>query len=201
MIDNMHTFDRLNDKEKIEELVIASKQNDKYAFVQLCDIFSFLISSIAKSYVISCNDFDDLLQVGRIALYRAVCRYDDTKKASFSTFASVCIRNALTSFMRSYQSKNKLPAELISLDDDTSAEVLAFDDVTPENVLIETEFFQNLENIIDTRLSKYEKIVLRYKLSGMSTSEISEKMGKEKKLVENSLFRARRKLKIFLSEN
>ena len=103
--------------------------------------------------------------------------------------------------MRSYQSKNKLPAELISLDDDTSAEVLAFDDVTPENVLIETEFFQNLENIIDTRLSKYEKIVLRYKLSGMSTSEISEKMGKDKKFVENSLFRARRKLKIFLSDN
>lgn len=200
MIDNTHAFDKIIDKEKIEKLVIASKQNDKYAFVQLCDIFSSLISSIAKSYVISNNDFDDLFQEGRIALYRAVCRYDGDK-ASFSTFACVCIRNALTSFVRSYQSKNKLPAELISLDDDTSTEVLAFDDVTPENILIETEFFQKLENIIDTRLSKYEKVVLRYKLSGMSTAEISEKIGKEKKFVENSLFRARKKLKIFLSEN
>lgn len=200
MIDKQSTLNNINDKEKIEKLVIASKQNDRYAFIQLCDVYSSLISSVAKSFSVSTNDYEDLFQEGRIALYRAVCKYDSSK-ASFTTFAAVCIKNALTSFVRTYHSKSKLPADSISLDDSNSGELVAFDDITPEDILIETEFFLKLEKIIEAELSDFEQTVFRYKLIGMSAAEISAKIGKDKKDVENSLFRARKKLKFFLSEN
>ena len=85
--------------EKILQLVTAVKNNDTPSFVELLGLFSKSISSIAFTYHLPESEFDDLCQEGRMALYRAAISYDDSKNAVFSTYATVCITNAMLNFV------------------------------------------------------------------------------------------------------
>lgn len=194
---NYSVSDKKNDKNRIEGLASSAKSNDKYAFVELTGIFSPFITSLAHSFNISDSEFDDLCQEGRIALYKAVCSYDESK-SSFTTFARVCIKNAMTSFIRSYSTENKASAGSISLDDAESELIAAVSDLTPEENLIASEFIKELEKAINEILSESERQVIKYKLSGIGATEISVIVGKDTKSVENTLFRARKKLKEYL---
>lgn len=194
---NYSVSERKNDKNKIEALAASAKGEDKYAFVELTGIFSPFISSLAKSFNISESEYDDLCQEGRIALYKAVCSYD-SDKSSFTTFARVCIKNAMTSFIRTYSAENKITVGNISLNDADTENIPSVKESTPEETLIATEFINDMDNAIKNILSDSEQQVIRYKLSGIGTTEISVLIGKDTKSVENTLFRARKKLRDFL---
>ena len=191
---NYSVSDKKNDKNRIEALAASAKSKDKYAFVELTGIFSPFIISLARSFNISESEFEDLCQEGRIALYKAVCNYNEDK-SSFTTFARVCIKNAMTSFIRTYSVENKALIGNISLDDAEAENITPILDSTPEETLIATEFINELENAINTILSESERLVIKYKLSGIGSTEISVIVGKDTKSVENTLFRARKKLK------
>lgn len=183
-------------KNKIEALVLSAENNDKYAFVELVGIFSPYITYLANSFNVS-SEFDDICQEGRIALYQAVRSYDSSK-SSFTTFARICIKNAMTSFIRTYSNETKKALWNISLDD-VDTDVLASDSVqTPEETFMAAEFVKDLENAVNTVLSEAERQVIRCRLSGIGAAETSVIVGKDIKYVENSLFRARKKLKKYL---
>ncbi len=192
--------DKRNDKDKIEELAARAKGSDKFAFVELTGIFFPFISAQAKTYNLPDSELDDLCQEGRIALHRAVCKYD-TDKLSFITYAKTCIKNAMTSFVRTYCADNKINIGSVSLDD-TENDYSSFtsDDMTPEDTIIAKEFICELETAMDTILSESERTVLKYKLSGIGVAEISVIAGKDTKSVENTLFRARKKLREHLTK-
>lgn len=194
---NYSVSDKRNDKNRIEALAASAKSNDKYAFVELTGIFSPYISTLAHSFGISESEFDDLCQEGRIALYRAVNKYNEDK-SSFTTFARVCIKNAMTSFVRSYSLENRISAGSISLDDADTENIASVIEATPEENLIAAEFIKEVESAINTILSESEQQVIRYKLSGIGATEISVLVGKDTKSVENTLFRARKKLRDYL---
>ena len=199
MDDNYSISDKKNDKNRIEALAAAAKSNDRYAFVELTGIFSPFIIALARSFNISESEFEDLCQEGRIALYKAVCCYNEDK-SSFTTFARVCIKNAMTSFIRSYSAESKNSVGNISLDDVDAEYITTLAKSTPEDTLIATEFINELENAINTILSESERLVIKYKLSGIGSPEISVIVGKDIKSVENTLFRARKKLKDYLGK-
>lgn len=198
MNESYSVSEKRNDKNRIDALVASAKNNDKFAFVELTGVFSPFITSLARSFNISHSEYDDLCQEGRIALYKAVCSFD-YKKASFITYARVCIKNAMTSFIRTYSAENKISVGSISLDDAESEIVSLITEITPEDALIAREFITDLESAIDNILSEVEKTVIRYKLSGIGATEISIIVGKDTKSVENTLFRARKKLRDYLS--
>ena len=183
-------------KELAEALAKAAATKDKFAFVELAGIFSPYISTLARSFQLPESEYDDLCQVGRIALFRAVGSYDE-QRSSFTPYAKVCIKNAMTSLMRSYKAGNKLAYDGISLDDPETAEVSPVSDTSdsPENILIAGEFLQELEKIMKEELSDSERQILNYKLSGIGIAEISVLTGRKTKSVENTLFRARKKLR------
>ena len=185
----------------VEVLAEAAAQSDKFAFVELLGIFSPYISTLARSFGLPESEYDDLCQVGRIALYRAVCGYDSTRPR-FTPYAKVCIKNAMTSLMRSYRVGSKLADDGVSLDDPETVGVSPIADGAemPENVLIAEEFLHEVESIMQEELSETERRVLRYKLSGIGIPEISVLTGKKTKSVENTLFRARKKLRARLNE-
>lgn len=187
-------------KDLVESLAKAADK-DKFAFVELTGIFSPYISALARSFRLPESEYDDLCQVGRIALYRAVCSYDE-QRSSFTPYAKVCIKNAMTSLMRSYTAGSRLADDGVSLDDLESVGVSPVSDSSgmPENVLIAEEFLHELEKIMKEELSETERQVLRYKLSGIGIAEISVLTGKKVKSVENTLFRARKKLRTRLND-
>lgn len=192
--------EKRNDKDKIEELALRAKESDKFAFVELAGIFFPFIRAQAKTYNLPDSELDDLCQEGRIALHRAVCKYD-SDKLSFITYAKTCIKNAMTSFVRAYCAENKINVGSVSLDDsDNDYSSFTSDDMTPEDTIIAKEFISELETAMATILSESERTVLKYKLSGIGVAEISVIAGKDTKSVENTLFRARKKLKEYLTK-
>jgi RNA polymerase sigma factor (sigma-70 family) len=54
-------------------------------------------------------NYDDLMQEGRIALLRAIDRFDSNRKVKFITYASFCIKMALKMYYREKYDLIKIP--------------------------------------------------------------------------------------------
>ena len=179
------------------ELVRAAKNNDALAFVRLLGIYSKLITSMAHKFAIPPSEFDDLCQEGRLALYRAVMSYNGDI-AGFSTYAGVCIRNSMISWAKK-ASRN-------------AVESLRENDIPKANIGGEAagEYIQGahcardiLDDVLGSDaagLSDYERKALGLKIAGTGTKEISKLLGKSEKSVENTLFRARSKIKRYINK-
>lgn len=194
MKDEQMLFDNKNEKNKVETLAVLAKNDDKLAFIELLGIFTPFISSHARSFGLPESEYDDLCQVGRIALYKALYSFDN-ERSSFTTFARTCIKNAMVSLVREYCAKNKLTISGVSLDELGDEFQASSDDESPESTVIAGEFIDELEDIMKSSLSASEKEIFGYKLSGIGIAEISVLTGKSTKSIENTLFRARRKLR------
>ena len=121
-----------------------------------------------------------------MALYRAAMSYDE-KSARFSTYAVTCMTNAMITFAKKYAAHNMGKAY----------------DVFPEEcegeavhgVVTESELDELLSKDGFAGLSEYERRVMSMKFSGYKVSEIAKKLDKMPKSIENTLFRARQKLR------
>ena len=133
-----------------------------------------------------------------IGLFKAIRDYSPDKAASFSTFASVCIRrqiqNAITNsnrkkhvplnsyvslYMNSEEGDNFMLEERLS----TSREE------DPEKLLIAREQIEDRNARIKKELSKLEQQVLKLYMQGLSYEEIAEQLGKTEKSIDNALQR------------
>lgn len=165
------------------------------AFEELARRYESSIRATAASFNVPRSEREDLYQEGLIALYRAVCNYDESI-ASFSTFASVCIRRAMLTWIRDHVSKTdadgnritEIPIdEVFGLDFPEDAE-------TPEELYISKERLSILKKNALGCLSDYEKCVFLMYLDNMTASEIGDSLGKSKKSVDNALSRIRQKI-------
>lgn len=184
-----------NKAQQILRLVRAVKDNDTASFVELVGIFSRTVSSLASGYGLPFSEYDDLCQEGRIALYKAAMSFDESKEASFSTYASVCMTNAMTNFVNKY---NSTVSGIVKDEDDIASR----QDISSSDGTEDTAFSRQFRELLATRgfagLSEAERKTVFLKVCGYKTSEISEKTGKSPKSVDNTLFRARRKLRSFI---
>lgn len=181
---------------EILKLVNAVKSNDTASFIELLGIFSKAISTLAHGYRLPDGEFDDLCQEGRMALYRAAISYDKSKGASFSTFASVCMTNAMISFVNKY---NASVSRIISAEDvGDTVEGITSKNGVPEDSVFSRQFKQLLATKGFAGLSETERKAVFLKACGYRTSEISEKTGRSAKSVDNTLFRARKKLRSYI---
>lgn len=184
-----------NKAHQILLLVRAVKNNDTASFVELMGIFSKTISSLALGYGLPLSEYDDLCQEGRIALYKAAMSFDEGKEASFSTYASVCMTNAMTNFVNKYVASIN---GIVKDDDALAAQSKAVSSDDTENTAVSRQFKELLSTRGFAGLSETERKTVFLKVCGYKTSEISEKTGKSPKSVDNTLFRARRKLRLFI---
>ena len=148
-----------------------------------------LIVKIAKQYLPSAQ-LEDAVQEATFALYSAIKNYDG-QKATFKTFATVCIKRSVISILRKTNALKSVPQELISSID----EVEITDINTPEEILIEKEDYKALTNNIKLELSDMEYNVLELFLSGKGYSDIAKALGITEKSVDNALARIRKKIK------
>jgi RNA polymerase sporulation-specific sigma factor len=117
--------------------------------------------------------------------------YSADKKASFKTYASVCIRNKMASVIRAASRGNKggdVPYYVQDAVDFRS---------NPEEMVIAGETRKSVSDFIASELSEFEQNVIRLYLAGSSYKEISDRLSSHPKAVDNALQRIRRKLKSF----
>ena len=136
------------------------------------------------------NEREDAVQEATYALYSAVKNFDG-KKASFSTFAALCIKRSVIASLKQSKRRKNIPDELLSPID----EVEITDSNSPEKIFFDKESFKNLTDSIRLELSGLEYSVLQLFLEGNKYIDIAKRLSITEKSVNNALLRIRKKLK------
>lgn len=163
-----------------------------------------LVRAKARSYFLIGADKEDIVQEGMIGLYKAVRDFKGDKLASFRAFAELCITRQIITAIKTATRQKHIPLNsYVSLDkpifdeesDRTLMDVLTgaiMDD--PEELMIHREEFGYLEEKMSEILSELELQVLALYLDGQSYHEISAKLNRHVKSIDNALQRVKRKL-------
>ncbi len=169
------------------------RRGNEAAFEEMTARYQGLISHISSRYSAAGFDHADFMQEGLLALLSACKSYNaDESKASFRTYAGVCISNRFLSVIRSAATKGAIPFDRIDSIDDI--EIADSNRTNPETLIIEQESSNQLRQLIRDKLSELEMKVLRLYLGGKSYADISKSLSVSPKSVDNALQRIRKKL-------
>ncbi len=187
-----------------EELVLLSVKGDTDAEEIIFHRYKNYVKSKARTYYLIGADNDDIVQEGMIGLYKAVRDFNPDKNITFRSFADVCItRQILTAIRTANRNKHTPLNASISInapafDDDsgtTFIDLIHESSISnPEELYIIDESLKEIKKQISKRLSAFENHVLEFYLDGLSYVEISEKMNKSIKSIDNALQRIKKKL-------
>ena len=201
-----HDFDSMTD----EEIALLAQQGDADASEYLLNKYKNFVRSKARSYFLVGADHEDIVQEGMIGLFKAVRDYKPGKVSSFRAFAELCITRQIISAIKPATRQKHIPLNsYVSLNrpvyaDDSERTLLDVisESVTtnPEELLISQESLSDIEACIGEVLSPFEKEVLALYLDGHSYQEISRKLGRHTKSVDNALQRVKRKIQNYLDE-
>lgn len=191
-----------------EELLEQLKQGDRNVADYLLEKYKNLVRKKARSMYLVGGDNDDLIQEGMIGLYKAIRDFNGEKNSFFSSFAELCItRQLYTAVQASLRKKHRPLNSYISFDEsgaDANREEeggslsILSSYQNPEELVLGKEKMELLRGEIDNTLSIFEKSVLGMYLDGLSYKEISVKLGKSQKSIDNAVQRIRKKLETMI---
>lgn len=192
-----------------EELIDMIRDGDSASINYLMEKYKPLVKSRAGTMYMLGGEEEDLIQEGMIGLFKALNDYDCGRDASFYTFAVLCVSRQLYSAVKASNRQKNMPlnsyvsfftAVYGDTDEDGEGKLLldkisVNEDANPESMVIADEKVRRIWQIIDTSLSSLERSVIELAIIGWDGSEIAAVLGKDKKSIENSLARARAKIK------
>jgi len=170
---------------------------------QLVKRYSRLVRACARPYFLAGGDSEDLIQEGMLGLLSALREYNLDGGASFRTYAELCIRRRLYSAIKSAAGSKHAPLNnYVSLESpafdgnrtNTDSKLRAVFRREPEDLLIDKERSDEILSDFAVHLSGLEAEILGLYLQGLSYREISNKIDKPLKSVDNAVQRVRRKL-------
>ena len=174
-------------------ILTGIKAHDKDSFTKLCSIYNKKIQAIAYGFSTSAAERDDLIQEGRIALYYAANAYD-FKSSSFSTFATVCIRNRMLNWLEKNVKRESVALPFSSVSESVLAKE-AVESIGFEDRIILNALLDDIASYSDNKFSPLEKSVFSLFIKGYTIKEICEILSINKRACDNALFRKRSKLK------
>ncbi len=187
-----------------DEEVIRRYKDDPNAADYMIYKYKGYVRSVARRYYLIGGDCDDLIQEGMIGLYKAMRDFDADKNVPFKAFAELCVlRQMISAIKAANREKHKPLNSFVSLSrpafedngEKTLEEVLISETVTsPEDIFIENERIEELEKQMQDSLSGFENQVVELYLEGKSYNEISRRLDKSAKSIDNALQRAKGKL-------
>ncbi|AFM00611.1 MULTISPECIES: sigma-70 family RNA polymerase sigma factor [Desulfitobacterium] len=186
----------------IDAQLEAARSGNQDSLNWLIEYYEPEIRKIAYKYFLHRAEYDDLLQEGRIAIYKAIVSYNPTSEIPFLHFLRMVIKRKLIDSLRAHNRQKHLNLnEAYSLNNvlaDDKADcfinfVTTHDD--PEKKVIALDetrvFLQELMN----GFSDLELKVFRYHyLIGMKQREITQHLGVSSKSLDNAIQRIRRKV-------
>lgn len=154
-----------------EELCVFAKNGDVIAQENLIKNNTGFITETAKNifseYGLNINLFeislDDLIQEGRIALWKCTMKFNQTGEANFLTYAKPAIRNAMLDLIRKSTTK-EVCFEKLQLNEESLLSEM-FSDIyfkTPEQVLIKKETVKEMYKALG-KLESRDRAYLIYR--------------------------------------
>lgn len=186
---------------KDEELVALSCGGNHRAEEVLVLRYTSYVRSFVRPYFLVGGDSEDLIQEGMIGVIKAISEFDEKHHASFRTFAASCIRNRIYSAIRhAMRGKNSPLNNYVSMSN--GIEAVSVDSGSahdPAEHIINEESYRELLKTVLGILSGFEQKVLELYLEGLSYGEISDRVSKPQKSVDNAVQRIRRKFAQYIS--
>ena len=184
-------------KKEMLTMVKRAQHGEQEATEELVKTFSRYVFQAGKKFFIPGGTIEDLYQEGFIGLFKAIVSFDERKNMEFEDYVSLSIRNSILRAVRyATQKKRLLLTNAKSIDEDynTFKNIASFHN--PEKIVMGEMAAETLLDFIDSKLTDSERKILKLKTANYSVDEIVEIEGKDKKIVENALYRSRRKIKL-----
>ena len=194
-------------EELINDEVIKLAQNgDQEALDLILKEYKKLIYLNIRNYFLVGADQDDLLQEGTIGPLKAIKNYSEGK-ASFKTFATLCIRRQILTAVRSSTAQknsalNEASGNNLETEDgheDYPKELYSNVRYNPEAIFLSKEKIMEFQDFVEHNFSPFERQVFNYMIKGFSYKEIAEELEKTPKVIDNSFQRIKRKSELWLS--
>lgn len=194
-----------------DNIILLVHEGNSQALDFLINKYINFVRAKARTYFIIGADKEDIIQEGMIGLYKAIRDYDGDKLSSFKAFAELCVTRQIITAIKTATRQKHIPLNsYVSLDkpiydeesDRTLLDVVAGSKaIDPQELLVNREKFGDMENRLSELLSELEKEVLRLYLDGQTYQEISVKLKRHVKSIDNALQRVKRKLEQLLESN
>ena len=194
-------YDKINDNEL---LFLVSESNEE-ARSELVKKYTGIVHKIAHKYTSLAETFGieekDLVQEGFIGLSKAIDTYDVGKNVLFYTYVALCIESSIKSALRTASKKkhqslnNSISLDKLYEEEININEILKDETSDPSIQLLDKENIDEILNDSKKILTSFEYDVFKLKVEGYSNEEISIKTNKDKKAIENTMFRIKNKLK------
>ncbi len=201
-------YKELNDN----ELIYLCSENNEDAINIMINKYKNCILNILKEdlkkYNIVGIDVADLYQEGLIGLIHAINTFDKERDNTFYTYANACIKtNIMSALRQSFRLKNRILNNSYSLDkliedsNNSYYELFKDENNDPNKVLLNEEENNEIINRIKSKLSNSECTIFELKLKGLSNKEIATLIDRDRKYVENAMFRINKKYKELIQNN
>lgn len=144
---------------------------------------------------------DDLIQIGRIALWKACLHFDPSKGSEFSSYACQAIYNdMLCAITRKYNKlmSNEVSYDTIAYTDPKGNTVTIADTIPSEDAFDAIEMKVAVEQFISACKNPRMRCIIEKKLDGYSQIEIARELGLSKSYVSLICSRAKKKFKAFM---
>lgn len=173
-----------------EQLIAQFKSGDGSACEEILLRYKNKVLAIARGYILSGGDTEDLVQEGMCGLYSAITAFNG--EGSFAPFAYACIRNRIVDCFKHTQ--GSVPALVLQSfsEEEEGGVSLAF---SPEDALINSEESKEFSELMVSSLSKLELKAIEMYVEGATMNEIATALNLTYKQLDNALTRAKRKLK------
>ncbi len=197
----MKAYNNIADEQLIKEL--RNGESDIMDF--LMEKYKPMVRKKARAMYLIGGENDDLIQEGMIGLMKAVRDFSMTEKASFASFAELCVSRQMYSAIEASKRKKHIPLNsYISLYDEghgTGEEkMVPLIDIIesevendPEALYFGKEFTEAFSEKLKEKLSALENNVLYLHLLGTDYRKIAELLDKSPKTIDNALQRIRKK--------
>lgn len=186
-----------------EQLIGQLRSGDSGVMDYILDKYKPLVRKKANAVFLIGGETDDLIQEGMIGLFKAVRDYDEGKKASFFSFAELCITRQLYKAVEASNRKKHAPLNTyISFYSETGEEGYSLAETLttggmgdPEQMIIDQENLKQFWDGLREHLSSMEQQVLDEYLQGNNYQQIAEHMNKPSKTIDNALQRIKTKVR------
>ena len=204
----MDKYDAVTDEMLISDFRSGNSEIMDYIMVK----YKSMVRKKARAMYLIGGENEDLIQEGMIGLIKAVRDYNPSQKASFASFAELCVSRQMYTAIEASKRKKHLPLNsYISLYEDRGSgdeekNIPLIDTIepavenNPETLYFGKKFTEVFVEELKQNLSALENRVLYLHLMGTDYKTIAELLDKSPKAIDNALQRIRSKAEKLLPE-
>lgn len=181
---------------EFEDLVIKAKSGDVDAKEAIVEKLTPLIIKSIRRYYNNLNEFEELLQEGKLEVLECIENYDVNHETYFIGYTQSMLR-----FLYLNKHKIKRTTSLnVRIGEDEDGELIDLipDDLNIEELIIQEEVKKDLYNALDKLTKRQKEVVYYFYFRKMSIQNIAELLGISYRTVVNIKVQGLEKLRKYL---